>query len=241
METSVAVGWTCSVICLVFTLRCAFAFAKNEPGYFLALTVYAAQWGVLIVYYSTNDLTKLKEFLPALSGYLSAIVGSLIYRIKLDKDTHIKHHIFQRESLFAWLLLTLTLPEALKLPLNIFPAITTEEMEKYQASIEIIVTLLLTTIGYYSLFLAIKKACIVKSLANIVSFCLLIYWVLELSYTIRWFFYSTAMNSFFLYSFAIIKLVTTFLFIPSILISIPSFKKSSFIDKVFEFLHIKGE
>jgi hypothetical protein len=68
------VAWLACVFCIVFTLRCAFAFAQTEPDIFLALAVYAGQFAVLLVFYGKSAVRS--DLLPAFSGYFAAIAGS---------------------------------------------------------------------------------------------------------------------------------------------------------------------
>jgi hypothetical protein len=234
----------------------------------LALSVYAAQWGVLIVFYSsinTADLgnineQKLPEFLPALSGYLCSIVGALIYRsvpksvsaknnpaiktseipIKNHKNTRTKSHIYKREGVFAFLLLSIALPSALQTPYGkILPIDISHE------DIEVFVTFLLKAVGFYSMYKAVKLACVYKILRYIVFISLVIYAALEALYTAKWLFYKyilhseeLVMNTFFLIGFSAIKVIVVFTFIPAILTSCKSFRRIPFTDKVFHFFHI---
>jgi hypothetical protein len=239
VEISWLLGWFSCVICLVFTLRCAFVFAKHEPTIFLALTVYAAQWGVLIVFYGEP---KLNEFLPALSGYLCAIVGSIVYRHCLKRRQELRHYILRREGVFAYLLILVALPEALQTPYgSLLPHSISHE------DVEVIVTLLLKSVGFYSLYKAVEVSCVKPRQRYVVVGPLAAYWVLEAAYTFRWLFNrhfledeGGAMSPFFLYGFSLVKLATAFTFIPSILLPYEPFSESTFMDRLLLFFHIEA-
>jgi hypothetical protein len=259
-QTSWLYGWLACVVCLFFTIRCAFVFAKNEPNIFLALSIYAAQWGILIVFYGKKPLN---EFLPALSGYMCAIVGSVIYRNHLKGRQVFRHHILKREGLFAYLLLLVALPEALQTPYGSLlpPNISHED-------IEVIVTLLLKSIGFYSLYKAVEisyddqthnqdkddfeergnevrynlftKVVVLTPIAG--------YWVLEVAYTFKWLYYKhvfgsaeLVMSPFFLFGFSLIKILQAFTFIPAILTPYKPFKDKSFFERLLLLLHIEAK
>lgn len=77
--TAAAWAWFATVFCVVFTLRCAFAFAHKHADVFLALCVYAGQFAVLIVFYRSGRQNTL---LPAIAGYFSAVAGFLLVRCR---------------------------------------------------------------------------------------------------------------------------------------------------------------
>jgi hypothetical protein len=77
--TAADAAWWASAFCVLFTLRCAFAFAHRHADVFLALCVYAGQFAVLIVFYRGEQHNTL---LPALAGYFSAVAGFLLVRCR---------------------------------------------------------------------------------------------------------------------------------------------------------------
>jgi hypothetical protein len=237
-QQSWLLGWLSCVICLLFTLRCAFVFAKREPQVFLAFTVYAAQWGILIVFYGGKEPN---EFLPALSGYLCAIVGSIIYRERLRSKHRLHHHhILRREGLIAYLLLLLALPEALQTPYgSILPPTVNHE------DVEVVVTLLLKTIGFYALYKAAEESVESRASRVLTAAPLLMYWLLEAAYTCRWLISKhlmagelVVMTTGFLVGFSLAKVATVVTFVPAVLVPHKAFHEASLVDKVLLFFHI---
>jgi|ERR1700722_11450281 len=243
-------GSLACIVCLVFTLRCAFTFAKKEPIIFLALNIYAAQWGILIVFYNSIDWKEisprepilLPEFLPALSGYMCCIVGSMVYRNKRKADGKLSRSTLPREGVFAWLLLTLALPEALDLFRAILPQTIGHD------DVEVFVTLLLKTLGFYSLYRSLEVGQRHKYLFCFVALTLLAYECLEAGYTAMWLYNkhyapvrATTMTSFFLCAFGSVKLLTAFTYIPAVLSDYKPFNRLSFIQRFLYFVHIEGD
>jgi len=234
---SLSVGWLAAVTCLFITIRCAFVFARREPKLFLALTVYAAQWGVLIVYYSGPD--KRNELLPALSGYLCAIVGSIIYRSHQRSGG--PQNLFPHETIVAYLLLLLALPEVLQTPnqASLLPAAISHQ------DIEVAVTVLLDAFGFYSMGMAVKSATVGRSHAYATYASFAIYWLLDASFT-GWWLYGRIvlhieeppMRPFHVYAFAIIKILTTLIFVSAVVSPYSPFKHASWLKRIFLFLHI---
>lgn len=236
------IGWLSCVFCLVFTIRCALTFGKESINIFLALVIYAAQWGVLIVYYSTllgdRDETVCKhlpEFLPAISGYLCAVVGSIIHR---DQNATIGKHAIFRERFIAFLLLFIVLPEGIEL-LNLHSYHINHE------DIEVVVTLVLKFFGFQSLYLAANVSTTSKIRLFLISSCLITYWSLEAAYTSIWLYNKhwlhvegSVMNDFFLCGFSTVKVVTTIIFIPTILSHCDHYKKMETKDKLKHFFHL---
>jgi hypothetical protein len=230
-------GWLSCVLCMIFTLKCAGIFAKSNVNIYLALTIFAAQWGILIVYYSTisQNYKHLPEFLPALSGYCCAVVGSMVQR---DQNVNSSSSALLRERIFAFLLIFIVLPEGLEL-------FKLHEYNINHDDVEVFVTLLLKSVGFYSLFLAAKNS--KSSPKSISTFVVIIsiYWILEMIYTAKWFYNKhifineeIVMDDFFLYSFAIIKLPATFLFIHIALTHCEEYENLTFTQKVVHFFHL---
>jgi hypothetical protein len=92
-------SWFACVLCVVFTLRCAFAFAQKHAYLFLGLCIYAGQFAVLIVFYtpSTNQTAPAQvqhnlrpnALLPALGGYFAALAGFILARGAPRHSTHL--------------------------------------------------------------------------------------------------------------------------------------------------------
>lgn len=228
-------GWLTCVLCLFYTLRCASVFAKTNANIYFALSIYAANWGVLIVYYSSMiniDFNNLQEFLPALSGYCCVIAGSIIYR---DHNKRLTKKLELRERLLAWLLLFMVMPKGLELL----------QLHINHYDTEVFVTLILKIIGFYSLFLASKVSTNKKAERNMVTSFLVVYTIIEFAYTYMWFYNKyvlktdiIVMDTPFLYGFSIIKLLVCFSFVPIALTHCHEFQKLNFKEKVLHFFHL---
>lgn len=217
----------------------------------MALNVFAAQWGVLMMYYGafharagikSCEEKDLPEFLPALSAYLCAISASMLYRAKIPRNKAANNKLFVRERIYPWLIGLLGLPSIFQSPngddIKFLPISHSE--------IEVLITFLLKVIGFYSLYQAIKLQSNKNKLNQLAYFFLLIYTLLEFSYATTYIYKRQVLNDmelvmtpFYLYSFGIIKIFTTFLVIPAILMSVTEFKKSSFLDRFFHYIHTK--
>jgi len=125
------VAWLACVFCIVFTLRCAFAFAQTEPDIFLALAVYAGQFAVLLVFYGKAPVRS--DLLPAFSGYFAAIAGFLIVRRHHFKADGEVHQVRTSEEVVAWLLLLVALPHIIGNPFRpeLLPHVTEDDVEVF--------------------------------------------------------------------------------------------------------------
>jgi hypothetical protein len=229
-------AWFACVFCVAFTLRCAFAFAQRKPTLFLALCIYASQYAILIVFYSTP--TTQNDLLPALSGYLAALAGFLI--IRGHPAHHLappEHQVAPGEEGVAWLLLLIALPRILASPFGrgVFPTVD-------EGALEVLVTLVLDTIGYFALYRAVAISQRAKWRSRLLGSPLLVYWALNVTFSCIQLYYRTGlgqqfvMPSGFRYGFAIIKVITVLTFVPAVLAY--EFTKYQWSKRVMVFLHL---
>lgn len=227
-------GWFACVLCMAFTLRCAFAFARKQPDIFLSLIVYAAQWGVLVVYYSElgqhqalaqrGQNIEQSELLPAIAGYLAAAAGFIIYRTHRRENNNEVPPLYVREELVALLLLLLAIPKVVESPFGqLLPGLT-------DTDIEVLVTVILDTIGTYSLYkaIAITHAAITRRLA--LGAPLIIYWCANASFVVSYVLdrlhpKPEPVVGSYLWPFAILKLLVVLTFVPAILAPYDPFKQ----------------
>jgi hypothetical protein len=212
-------SWFASVFCLAFTLRCAFTFAKKQPGIFLALMVHAGQWGVLIAYYS-GDPNHQNELLPALSGYLAAVTGFLIYRRHLNSTNKDARRVFATEEVVASLLLLLAVPKAE----HLFPRLTERDLD-------VLVTLVLDTIGFFSMYRAIAVSHPARRTRLALAFPLAAYWIANVAFAVQWYFEKLVnqrepggMSRESLIEFAVLKIAAVLAFVPAVLAPYEPFK-----------------
>jgi len=209
-------AWFACVFCVAFILRCAFAYASKRPDIFLALCIYAGQFAVLIVFYmdpkSPNDL------LPALSGYFAALSGFLIVRHHRHSHPETKP-VQPAEEAVAWLLLLIALPRVVASPFGrgLMPSVNEND-------VEVFVTLVLDTIGYYALLRAVAVSQHLKWRRRVLSAPLVVYWGLNVTFSCIQLYYrlATATGSFqmpnaFRFAFAAIKVITVLTFVPAVL------------------------
>jgi hypothetical protein len=169
-------AWFACVFCVAFTLRCAFAFAQKQPDIFLGLCVYAGQFAVLIVFYS--DPHNPSDLLPALSGYFAAIAGFLIIRRHFTRSSAEGHHLRASEQAVAWLLLLIALPRFVTTPFGRSVLPTVDE-----GAVEVFVTMVLDTIGYYALYKAVTISQPLKWRSAALSAPLVVYWALNVTFS----------------------------------------------------------
>lgn len=249
MSTPQFYAWLACVFCVVFTLRCAAAFAQNQPLIFLALCIYAGHFAVLIIYYDTEPpastsapaslaeartgpLSRVeattepeerhgaRDLLPALSGYFAALAGFLIIRKHHHhKDETQNPNVRFSEEAVAWLLLLVALPRALASPFGrgLMPPIVTE------AHIQVFVTLILDTIGYYALYRAVQVSHIERRYRHVLGAPLLLYWGLNITYSALQLYcrVSLALDPYempdtFRYAFAAVKVIAVLSFVPAV-------------------------
>jgi len=231
-----SLGWFACVVCVVFTLRCAFAFARKQPDIFLALLVYAGVWGVLIVYYS-EPVDARNELLPALNGYLAAISGFLVFRRHLRRNDAESHRTFHREQLVAWLLLLLAIPKAVHTQFGkeLLPGVN-------EADIQILVTLVLDTIGFLAMYKAIEVSQPSRHLTLALAAPIAIYWLANVGYALRWASYRVTlqvepqMSAPITLMFAVLKIAAVLTFVPAVVAPYEPFRSLSWGGRIMHFL-----
>jgi hypothetical protein len=237
-ELASVAAWFACVFCVIFTLRCAFAFALNESGIFLALCVYAAQWAVLIVYYT--DPTRPNELLPAMSGYLSAVAGFLLIRQHQLSDPVVS--VKPLEQLAAWLLLLIALPKLVPTPFG-------HELLQGTTENDVIVAiiLILDTIGFAALYKVLAVSYPSKLKRFFLAVPMSVYWGLNIMFAVVTLYRRVAgvggtieMSDGFRYAFAIVKVITVVTFVPAVLAPYEPFKSSSWSKRSLVFVHLAG-
>lgn len=214
-----SLGWLSCVFCVAFTLRCAFAFARKQPDIFLALMVFAGQWGVLIVYYS-GEMNHPNELLPAISGYLAAVTGFLVYRRHLKRTESQSRHVFTSEELVAFLLLLLAVPKAQ----HFIPGVT-------EADLEVVVTLVLDSIGAYSLYRAIAVSQPQRAHRVALSVPIVAYWLANVVFALDYVYEKavlghelSVLSPAYIVMFAVLKISLVVTFVPGILAAYEPFR-----------------
>lgn len=249
------VAWFSCVLCVFYTLQNANIYARKDPWVFVGLAIFAVQWGVLIVFYTSRypasfdeaaqlaDLTRilgpginqatlhemqeyldherkhLPEFLPAIAGYLCALGSCTIYRRMASAQDQDKKRLSRRECLAAYLLLTVAIPHVFDFPFKKLwhGNIGHEELEVFLTS-------LLKCCGFYSMY-RVTRIAVCSSFVKRSSYVLLIvYILLECTYTVNWVYIKhfangkgIAMNTYYLWAFALAKIFLTILFVHTVL------------------------
>jgi hypothetical protein len=241
ISDSTALGWLACVFCVVFTLRCAFAFARKQPDIFVALMVYAGVWGVLIVYYSEPRDAR-SELLPALSGYLAAVSASLIVRRHFKRSEQESHHVFYREQLVAWLLLLLAVPKAVHTNVghDLLPGVK-------ESDLQILVTLILDTIGVYSMYKAIEISQPDKRLRTVLTAPIVAYWIANAIYAFWWADFRISLRVepkmpwSFLVVFAVLKIAAVLTYVPAVVAAYEPFRSLSWAERAMHLIIHGGE
>jgi hypothetical protein len=248
-------AWFACVLCIVFTLRSATAFAQKEPAIFLALCIYAGHFAILTVFYTAssannaptsvtaspspaantvnNEVARRQspsDLLPALAGYFAALTGFLIVRRHHYRKDGDPHHVRSAEEAVAWLLLLVALPRALSTPFGhgLMPPLITE------AHIQVFVTLVLDTIGYWALYRAVHVSQRATLRRALLSSPLQLYWGLNITYSALQLYCRVSlgldpydMPTSFRYAFAIAKVVTVITFVPAVVAPFEPFNRFS--------------
>lgn len=136
---AVNVGWTATLVCVLWTIAVATAYGRTRPVLFGALAAFALAWAVLIPYYGATSGSG-DEMLSALQGLLLILSGGPLRRYASRRE---RVGAFDRWGLR--LLLTLVLPHVVFFPR---PGLSPEEFHRVVVAI---LGCVLIAIGFLSI------------------------------------------------------------------------------------------
>lgn len=189
------VGWFAVVLCVAISARGATVYAKNSPRVFTVLALFSLNWALLIPYYSQSNPP---ELLACFAGFLLVYIGVLLRRevrnplttdsqkITQSEQVETQSEIDKTESSVArgdrialWLLGLIIAPSLISLP---FSSSGIKFLNRLYT--EPVLGSVVTLIGYYSIWSAIRIYSSRIKLKWLMFAVLVFYTIIEVTFTI---------------------------------------------------------
>jgi hypothetical protein len=182
------IAWVATALCALLSARCATIFARNSPRVFTILALFSFNWALLIPYYSESSPS---ELLAGFAGYMLVYIGVLLRRqarhlltASPEKEPGTPDtpepgdSVARGDRIALSLLVLLIVPSLISLPV---PPDTFALPSRLYT--EPIISSVITLIGYYSVWSALRIYSDKKIGMWLMVAVLIIYTVTEVIFT----------------------------------------------------------
>jgi hypothetical protein len=206
------IGWTATLICVLFSVWIAFKFLQNDPRMFTVMALFACSWMLVLGLYETKDESRLANIMTDVASFLDVYVGGLlILEGRDDHRTRLKN-IAWLQGWALWLLFFIAVPRAIPVPTEVKEWLHISDVTAYQAGL--VTSAIMDILGFVSIALGASR---VSGWASyiVLLFILIFYGLAEIAREATIWSAWKPMPAYFVFFFAAAKLslTATFCFI----------------------------